>query len=395
MYTCIGSGLTRKQRSLVISVIVLISYIALGSLVNTFMMKLTFLDALYFTVVTLETIGKPLSSFIDLRSYQLSTGFGDIRPKTAGARIFTCLYTVGGIMSLALAVGLARETVLEGIEVGYRKRVRAVQRHRKALYRERLILRRWRAAIEFHLHQIDQPAWVKDPIHQHSFYRRCFDKVWPWPKGSGIFFCYDRTLNYGDHSHPHGMHLNLEALSWPQLEAAAMEAGAPLRTFLPLGFKTNTLPPDPLTFSTMFGGEVHAGLSRLGSIESRPRTVAADNADIPLTQSRLGRMVVMLGSFGLAVNHSQFSKASEKTRPPPIKVCAFSFTPRPSISAQLDALRTAMEQEEKRAFYVRLCVVCVIFVVFWTVCRLSFHSWGRRFADQDLFDYRSGLEYIP
>jgi len=379
MCTCIGSGLTRKQRSLVISVIVLISYIAFGALVNSFMINLTFLDALYFTVVTLETIGAPLSSFLDLRTHQPSTGFGDIHPKTAGARIFACLYTVGGIISLALAVGLARETVLEAIEVGYRTRVRAVQRRRKTLDRERRILRRWRAAIEFHLHQIYQPVWVKDPAHQHSFYGRCFDKVWPWPKGSGIFFRYNHTLGYGDHSHPHGMHLNLEALSWPQLEAAAMEAGAPLRTFLPPGFKTNTPPPDPLTFSTMFSSEAHAGLSlsRQGSTESKSRTVAIDSADIPLTHSSLGRMMVMLGSFGFAVNHSQFSMVPKKTRPPPIQVGIFSRArPTPSVSAQFNALRSAMEKEEKRAFYVRLCAVWTIFIVFWTVCCLSSYFWG-------------------
>ena len=359
-----------------ISVIVLISYIALGSLVNTFVMDLTFLNALYFTVVTLETIGAPLSSFLDLRPYQPSTGFGDIHPKAAGARIFICVYTVGGIITLALTVGLARETVLENIEFGYRKRVRAVQRRRKAFHRERRILRRWRAAIEFHLHQIDQPVWVKDLIHQHSFYGRWFDKIWPWPKGGGTFFRYNRTLGYGDHSHPHGMHLNLEALSWPQLEAAAMEAGAPLRTFLPPGFKTNTPSPHPLTSSTMFSSEVHTGLSRHGSNESKSRTMAVDNADIPLTHSRLGRMIVMLGSFGLAVNHSQFSKVPKQTRPPPIQVDTSNHTrPRSSVSVQFDTLRTAMEQEEKRAFYARLCVVWVIFIVFWTVCDLSSYFW--------------------
>jgi len=55
----IGSGLTRKQRSLVLSVMILLCYIAFGALAQTFLIdELTFLNALYFTVVTIETIGK-------------------------------------------------------------------------------------------------------------------------------------------------------------------------------------------------------------------------------------------------------------------------------------------------------------------------------------------------
>ena len=53
----LGSGLTRKQRSLVISLRLLMCYIAFGALVETYLMDLTFLNALYFTVVTIETIG--------------------------------------------------------------------------------------------------------------------------------------------------------------------------------------------------------------------------------------------------------------------------------------------------------------------------------------------------
>jgi len=53
----IGSGLTHKQRSLVIIVIVLLCYIGLGALILSVMMKLSFIDALYLAVVSIETIG--------------------------------------------------------------------------------------------------------------------------------------------------------------------------------------------------------------------------------------------------------------------------------------------------------------------------------------------------
>lgn len=54
---CVGSGLTRKQRSLVIVVIILLIYIAFGALVNSFLNDLSFIEAMYFTVVSIETIG--------------------------------------------------------------------------------------------------------------------------------------------------------------------------------------------------------------------------------------------------------------------------------------------------------------------------------------------------
>lgn len=53
-----GSGLTPKQRKLVIIVMMLLVYIAIGALVFNFLIPdLIFQDALYFTVVSIETIG--------------------------------------------------------------------------------------------------------------------------------------------------------------------------------------------------------------------------------------------------------------------------------------------------------------------------------------------------
>ena len=52
-----GSGLTHKQRSLVIIVIILLSYISFGALIQAKLLNITFLNALYFSVVTIETVG--------------------------------------------------------------------------------------------------------------------------------------------------------------------------------------------------------------------------------------------------------------------------------------------------------------------------------------------------
>lgn len=54
----IGSGLTHKQRSLVIIIIVFLCYITFGSLIQTFMLDITFFDSLYYSVVSIETIGE-------------------------------------------------------------------------------------------------------------------------------------------------------------------------------------------------------------------------------------------------------------------------------------------------------------------------------------------------
>ena len=53
----LGSGLTSKQRSLVIIVMVLLSYISLGSFIASKLLDIPFLSALYFSVASLESIG--------------------------------------------------------------------------------------------------------------------------------------------------------------------------------------------------------------------------------------------------------------------------------------------------------------------------------------------------
>jgi potassium channel subfamily K len=261
---------------------------------------------------------------------------------------------------------LARETVLEAIEVGYRKRVREVQKRRRILTRERRIFRRWRAAVEYRLNQLGQPVWVDDPVHEHTFFGHLFDKLWPWPRGNGPFFRYDTTLGYGEHAHPHNMHLNLEALSWPQLESAAMEAGAPLHTLLPPGFRSKKpLPSQP-----------HPE-PRDDATQPRFEPSVPEPSDVPLTHARLGRMSTLLSNFALAVNHTQFSRVPQRVRPVPLQLklrtTSLSQSRRP-VPEQYESLRNTMEKEERRAFIVRLCSVWLIFLIFWTVCSRLFSS---------------------
>jgi hypothetical protein len=62
--TIIGSGLTHKQRSLLIIIIVLLCYVSFGSLAQTRMLNIPFIDALYFSVLSIETIGTTTTPFL-------------------------------------------------------------------------------------------------------------------------------------------------------------------------------------------------------------------------------------------------------------------------------------------------------------------------------------------
>ena len=50
-----GSGLTQKQRSLVIVMILLFAWVAIGAGCFSALLKISFQDSLYFTIVTMES----------------------------------------------------------------------------------------------------------------------------------------------------------------------------------------------------------------------------------------------------------------------------------------------------------------------------------------------------
>jgi len=216
----------------------LLAYISLGSGVLAFMLKITFIDALYLSVVTIETIGRYLFDLCELCSEHLVIGFGDLHPTSAGTRIFVCFYIAGGILNLALAVTLSREALLEAAAVGFQKRLNAA----KAREREQHILSRWRAAVRWRLRSKGLPVWIDDHVEERNervghvrrhywyssllrFWRRMWDEVWrEWEDPAWKFA-------YG----PNQTRLNLEGLSFSQLETAALETGAPLSELVPKG----------------------------------------------------------------------------------------------------------------------------------------------------------------
>jgi len=113
-----GSGLSRKQRSLVIVVMILLSYLGFGALIYCFMMGIHFLDALYFCVCSTLTIG-----------------FGDIYPSNTQTQVFSIFYNTFGLLNTGLAIAIARETVVEAFQNSYRNRKHALALRRK-LHRE-------------------------------------------------------------------------------------------------------------------------------------------------------------------------------------------------------------------------------------------------------------------
>ncbi|GAA6036322.1 hypothetical protein JCM8097_001666 [Rhodosporidiobolus ruineniae] len=101
-----GSGLTEKQRTLVIATMVLLLYLGIGAISFHYLIPgQDFIAALYFTIVTISTVG-----------------FGDIVPVTVRSRIFSLFYDPIGIILLGLTIALARECLIESFEQSYRTR---------------------------------------------------------------------------------------------------------------------------------------------------------------------------------------------------------------------------------------------------------------------------------
>ncbi|KAF8520938.1 hypothetical protein BU17DRAFT_46135 [Hysterangium stoloniferum] len=142
-----GTGLTQKQRSLVVIVIILLCWITLGGLVNSVLLHLTYINGLYFTVVSIETIG-----------------FGDIHPDSTSSRIFIIIYTSIGILNIGLAISTARETIIESFELSYRRRVSEVAAKRAEYKKLKETQRIRKHAIERMLNNAGLPAYVTDPL---------------------------------------------------------------------------------------------------------------------------------------------------------------------------------------------------------------------------------------
>ncbi|KAI0036228.1 hypothetical protein K488DRAFT_14494, partial [Vararia minispora EC-137] len=212
-----GIGLTRKQRSLIIITMIFLSYTALGALMSSLMMHLTFIDGLYFTIVT-----------------NLTIGFGDIVPQTAVERAITCLHAAFGIVILGSAVRLIGEAVIESLEIGYRLRVRDYRRRRRERQKEVREAARWRDACEARLSAKGAPVWI--PAGSYGIEGLSVEM-----SSNGPFTTVSRIPHTpgGSEIPPQsrtppwrGMVLNVAALTGAELEDAARAANVPLARFL-------------------------------------------------------------------------------------------------------------------------------------------------------------------
>ena len=205
----------------------LLVYIAFGALVNSFLIKLNFIDALYFTVVSIETVG-----------------FGDITPDNTSSRVFMSFYIICGILNLGVAVGVARETIFEQLHNSYQRRLAKIRKKYQDHRNWRVWERKWKRAVEWRLREINAETWMPDlaedsestidpNLNQESnpstitaFISRVFHAGYKDSKDRNYFRDEGeiRGVTYG---HP-GTHLNVETLSRAQLEAAALESGIPL-----------------------------------------------------------------------------------------------------------------------------------------------------------------------
>jgi len=360
-----GSGLTHKQRSLVIIVIILLAYISLGSAVLSVMLKITFIDALYLSVVSIEGIGRHCFTLASFYSERFLSGFGDIHPTTSEARIFSCFYIAGGIINLALAAALSRETLLEAIAVGFQKRINAA----RARERQRHILTCWHAAVQWRLRSQGLPVWIDDHVEEREertelrqrnfwysslrrFWRRLWDEVWrEWEDPAWKYV-------YG----PNQTRLNLEALSHSQLETAALETGALL----------SELVPKVLIGRNREQEDVNSPNSQFPFADTHFRRPS-------LTHMRVAGMVSLLAKSAVAVTHQAFSEEkitenSDETilkgsKPTGNDVPALTKSLTMAITNKEDQgdLTQSLEIEERNAFYARLGVACTLFLVFWMV----------------------------
>ncbi|KAI0674561.1 hypothetical protein C8Q78DRAFT_1015567 [Trametes maxima] len=417
-----GSGLTRKQRALMIIVIVLLVYIAFGALINSILLHQTFINGLYFSVVSIETIG-----------------FGDIVPKSTGARVWTCVYILFGVINIGVAIAMCRETVLEGLEIGYCRRMRDMRQRRREARRFRRWEARWQRAVEFRLREAGLPVWVSDKDDQDDGHGVRFlgliptvARRVPFFKRVGTTITRAGTINsietrFNGHR---GSHLNVNGLTNAQLEEAALEAGVPLEMFLDLGERRNGVGSNrssseglPVRAEDQGPAVVVPALAHNHAFRDNIVNGWPSHAQTP-THAQVGRMAAMVTKFAVAVAgrhphiHTHHSVDSE-IRPTEGREDGGEGEGGGGISQQQQAslvlhnaevsgtgvdeslghrhsrgasifpgtkwlkdhsrgatqrsawtyekLRTEMEAEEKRAYYVKLSIAWMLFFVFWTV----------------------------
>jgi len=107
--------LTPKQRSLAMMEFHFMTYLAIGSIAYKYLLGISHLDAIYFIMTSILTVG-----------------FGDIIPTSTGSRIFSFFYFPCGIVLIAIIISSIRVTVLSSVDARIRRRIlKELERSRK------------------------------------------------------------------------------------------------------------------------------------------------------------------------------------------------------------------------------------------------------------------------
>ncbi|KAG0237803.1 hypothetical protein BGW42_008424 [Actinomortierella wolfii] len=123
-----GSGVTHKQRILIVEAMGFCFYLAIGSLCLFYIEPdWTFLEAMFFSMATITTIG-----------------FGDGIVKSTGGRLFVIAYASGGIVLFAVCINGIRYVIMEDLHQRFALRAKNRKAKRDAAKQDRDIQRRLR-----------------------------------------------------------------------------------------------------------------------------------------------------------------------------------------------------------------------------------------------------------
>lgn len=273
---------------------------------------------------------------------------------------------------------MCRETVFEQLEVSYRKRMSSVRQARAEHRRWRAWERSWKKAVEWRLKEMEVEEWVPDK-ESDTFSPKNVE----YPgrdKTPGALIGRILGLGFGGHSafrhhgqvrgvvygHP-GTHLNIEALSPAQLEAAAAEAGVPLDAFCNLR-QTHDL----RTTSSIGDGSI-ASPNAMLQFFRRPNAVPLENEPISPIKEEMEKMSGMLTKFALASTgiaiganktpHVYRAGSSGSIEPPKFQKPAITQTQsarsrgelRTEIkSMEMPNFKQSMQSEETKAFWAKV-----------------------------------------
>lgn len=276
-------------------------------------------------------------------------GLGDITPHTPGARIFTSLYTAAGIVIIAINIGLIRESLLEVIRHNMYARI-----HRR---RKRRIKYRWEIALKWRLEHAGLPIWIpiskeeereeeeaEAEAEEYHHYPGATGPTGKWRNWRPLNAIWLHTLRglrnlktRRSYKKRH-MRLNLRGLTDAQLQAAAMEAGAPLKELLPAYFHSRT------------HHEVYGYVGGEQAMRTTP------------THYRMGMMITLLGDFAYSFTMGQHGSSRR------IKDDYPGQLDNADDESGGDGLALDEPQmEERRHFVARIVAALACFFTFWLV----------------------------